>query len=38
MVKVSDATAAANTFRQVIPDYCKQLSGVEIRVIVKSGV
>ena len=32
MVKVSDATAAANTFRQVIHDYCKQLSGLEVLV------
>ena len=32
MVKVSDATAAANTFRQVIHDYCKQLSGQEVLV------
>ena len=32
MVKVSDATVAANTFRQVIHDYCKQLSGLEVLV------
>ena len=32
MVKVSDATLAANTFRQVIPDYCKQLSGLGVLV------
>ena len=32
MVKVSDATAAANTVRQVIHDYCKQLSGLEVLV------
>ena len=32
MVKVSDATAAADTFRQVIHDYCKQLSGQEVLV------
>ena len=32
MVKVSDAKAAANTFRQVIHEYCKQLSGLEVLV------
>ena len=32
MVEVSDATVAANTFRQIIHDYCKQLSGQEVLV------
>ena len=32
MVKLSDATVAANTFRQVIHHYCKQLSGLEVLV------
>lgn len=32
MVEVSDATVAANTFRQIIHDYCKQLSGLEVLV------
>ena len=32
MVKVSDAKEAANIFRQVIHDYCKQLSGLEVLV------
>ena len=42
MVKVNYATVAANTFRQIIHDYCKQLSGLEvlvpIRVTVADGV
>ena len=32
MVEVSDATVAANTFRQIIHDYCKQLSRLEVLV------
>ena len=32
MVKVSDAKEAANIFRQVVRDYCKQLSGLEVLV------
>ncbi len=32
MVKVNYATVAANTFRQIIHDYCKQLSGLEVLV------
>ena len=32
MVEVSDATVAANTFRQIIHDYCKQLSGLDVLV------
>jgi hypothetical protein len=42
MVKVNYATVAANTFRQINHDYCKQLSGLEvlvpIRVTVADGV
>jgi hypothetical protein len=32
IVKLSDATTAAKVFRQIIHDYCKQLSGVEVLV------
>ena len=32
MVKVSDAKEAASVFRQVVRDYCKQLSGLEVLV------
>jgi hypothetical protein len=32
IVKVSDAIVAAKVFRQIIHDYCKQLSGLEVLV------
>ena len=32
MVKVSDAKEAASVFRQVVRDYCKQLSELEVLV------
>ena len=32
MVKVIDAKVTARVFRQVIHDYCKQLSGLEVLV------
>ena len=32
MVKVRDAKVTAKVFRQVIHDYCKQLSGLEVLV------
>ena len=32
MVKVSDVKEAASVFRQVVRDYCKQLSGLEVLV------
>ena len=32
IVKVSDATIAAEVFRQTIHDYCKRLSGIEVMV------
>lgn len=32
IVKVSDATLAAEVFRQTIHDYCKRLSGIEVMV------
>jgi hypothetical protein len=32
IVKVSDAIIAAKVFRQIIHDYCKQLSGIEVLV------
>ena len=32
MVKVSDAKEAASVFRQVVRDYCKRLSGLEVLV------
>lgn len=32
IVKVSDATVAAEVFRQTIHDYCKRLSGIEVMV------
>ena len=35
MVEVSDATVAANTFRQIIHDYCKQLSELEVLVLLR---
>ena len=35
MVKVNYATVAANTFRQIIHDYCKQLSGLEVLVLLR---
>ena len=32
IVKVSDAVVAANVFRQIIHDYCKQLNGLDVLV------
>ena len=32
MVKVSDAKEAASVFRQVVRDYCKRLSRLEVLV------
>lgn len=32
LVKVSDATVAAQTFRQIIHDYCERLSGLKVLV------
>ena len=32
MVRVKDAKVTANVFRQIIHDYCKQLSGLEVLV------
>jgi len=38
IVKVGDAATAAKVFRQTIHDYCKQLSGIEVSVLLSVTV